>query len=71
MSDETVDAPPEIWGTASMEDLNRLCAFYFPSDGKGPRQPRTNFCQVDAETLRVLIEMAMAWRLTAKETVRA
>jgi hypothetical protein len=69
MNDATV-SPPEIWGTASMDDLNALARFYFPSDGKGPRQPRTNFCQVEAETLRVLIELAMAYRLSSKVAVR-
>jgi len=70
MSEKTV-SPPEIWGTASMDDLNALAHFYFPSDGNGPRQPRTSFCQVEAETLRVLIEMAMAYRLSSKVSVRA
>jgi hypothetical protein len=67
MSEKTV-SPPEIWGTATMGDLSALAAFYFPADGKGPRQPRTNFCQVDAETLRVLSEMAIAWRRRQGET---
>ena len=60
MSEGTV---PELWGTATLDELNAIERFYFPPSGPPPRQPRTNFCQVDAETFRVILSMAIAWRL--------
>lgn len=62
MSEETV---PTIDSPALVDELTALERFYFPPDGtRGPRQPGTRFCQVEEETLRILIEMAIAWRLS-------
>ena len=53
---------PELCGTATLDELNAIERFYF-RDEPLPRQPRTNLCQVDATAFRIILEMAIAWRL--------
>jgi hypothetical protein len=67
MSVDFKNGAPYIRGAATADELEDAHEFYFPTDGtKPPRQPASRFCQVNEDTLKLLIQYAIAWRLHAE-----